>query len=176
MAAIPFGMVGGLFAHLFLGLELGILSLFGFVSLAGVIINHTVAAHRLELDEKAFQITRVIPTDSVVDHAEDVKDVLDVLLDNAIRHSPTGGTIVVSFGLDGFSNALKFEVSDEGPGVGEEDAERLFKAPVLPDERDRQVMGLFLAYRRARSLGGNLTYRPSADVGACFVLVLPLPA
>lgn len=39
MAAIPFGMVGGLFAHLFLGLSLGILSLFGFVSLAGVIIN-----------------------------------------------------------------------------------------------------------------------------------------
>ncbi|MEM7690168.1 MAG: efflux RND transporter permease subunit [Pseudomonadota bacterium] len=39
MAAIPFGMVGGLFAHLLLGLPLGILSLFGFVSLAGVIIN-----------------------------------------------------------------------------------------------------------------------------------------
>ncbi|MEM6586309.1 MAG: efflux RND transporter permease subunit, partial [Pseudomonadota bacterium] len=39
MSAIPFGMVGGLFAHLLLGLELGILSVFGFVSLAGVIIN-----------------------------------------------------------------------------------------------------------------------------------------
>jgi multidrug efflux pump subunit AcrB len=31
--------VGALFAHLLLGLSLGILSLFGFVSLAGVIIN-----------------------------------------------------------------------------------------------------------------------------------------
>jgi len=39
MSAIPFGMVGGLFAHFLLGLQLGILSLFGFVSLAGVIIN-----------------------------------------------------------------------------------------------------------------------------------------
>lgn len=145
-------------------------------ALAGVIINHTVAAHRLELDEKALQITRINPTDSVVDHAEDVKDVLDVLLDNAIRHSPSGGAIVVSFGLDDLSNALKFEVSDEGPGVGEKDAERLFKAPVRSDERDRQGMGLFLAYRRARSLGGSLAYRPSAGGGACFVLVLPQPA
>lgn len=145
-------------------------------ALAGVIISHTIAAHRLELDEKALQITRIIPTDSVVDHAEDVKDVLDVLLDNAIRHSPSGGTITVSFGLDGLSNALKFEVLDKGPGVGEEDAELLFKAPVRPDERDRQGMGLFLAYRRARSLGGSLTYRPSAGGGACFVLVLPQPA
>ncbi|MEO0644150.1 MAG: efflux RND transporter permease subunit [Pseudomonadota bacterium] len=39
MAAIPFGMVGALFAHLLLGLSLGILSMFGFVALAGVIIN-----------------------------------------------------------------------------------------------------------------------------------------
>lgn len=39
MAAIPFGFIGALFAHLLLGLSLGILSLFGFVSLAGVIIN-----------------------------------------------------------------------------------------------------------------------------------------
>ena len=39
MAAIPFGLVGALFAHLLLGLSLGILSLLGFVALAGVIIN-----------------------------------------------------------------------------------------------------------------------------------------
>ncbi|MEO0463446.1 MAG: efflux RND transporter permease subunit [Pseudomonadota bacterium] len=39
MAAIPFGLVGALFAHALLGISLGILSLFGVVSLAGVIIN-----------------------------------------------------------------------------------------------------------------------------------------
>lgn len=39
MAAIPFGMIGALFAHLLLGLSLGILSLLGFVALSGVIIN-----------------------------------------------------------------------------------------------------------------------------------------
>lgn len=39
MAAIPFGMVGALLAHLLLGLSLGILSILGFVALAGVIIN-----------------------------------------------------------------------------------------------------------------------------------------
>jgi len=39
MAAIPFGLVGALFAHFLLGIPLGILSLFGVVALAGVIIN-----------------------------------------------------------------------------------------------------------------------------------------
>ncbi|MDJ0979655.1 MAG: efflux RND transporter permease subunit [Erythrobacter sp.] len=39
MAAIPFGFIGALVAHVLLGLSIGILSLFGFVALAGVIIN-----------------------------------------------------------------------------------------------------------------------------------------
>ncbi|MGB3471353.1 MAG: efflux RND transporter permease subunit [Erythrobacter sp.] len=39
MAAIPFGLIGALFAHLLLGISLGILSLFGVTALAGVIIN-----------------------------------------------------------------------------------------------------------------------------------------
>lgn len=39
MAAIPFGLIGALFAHALLGIPLGILSLFGVVALSGVIIN-----------------------------------------------------------------------------------------------------------------------------------------
>ncbi|MEO1489809.1 MAG: efflux RND transporter permease subunit, partial [Pseudomonadota bacterium] len=39
MAAIPFGAIGALFGHLLLGISLGILSIFGIVALAGVIIN-----------------------------------------------------------------------------------------------------------------------------------------
>jgi multidrug efflux pump subunit AcrB len=39
MAAIPFGLIGALFAHALLGIPLGILSIFGVVALAGVIIN-----------------------------------------------------------------------------------------------------------------------------------------
>jgi multidrug efflux pump subunit AcrB len=51
MAAIPFGMVGAVAGHLIMGLNLSILSLFGIVGLAGVVVNDSLvlvhAANRL---------------------------------------------------------------------------------------------------------------------------------
>ena len=42
MAAIPFGMVGALLGHLIMGLNLSILSVFGMVGLAGVVVNDSL--------------------------------------------------------------------------------------------------------------------------------------
>ncbi len=39
MAAIPFGIVGALWAHLAMGLSLGLLSIFGIIGLSGVVVN-----------------------------------------------------------------------------------------------------------------------------------------
>lgn len=42
MSAIPFGLIGALFGHLFLGIDLTILSLFGFFALSGIVINDSI--------------------------------------------------------------------------------------------------------------------------------------
>lgn len=42
MAAIPFGLIGALLGHLFLGIDLSILSLFGFFGLSGIVINDSI--------------------------------------------------------------------------------------------------------------------------------------
>lgn len=42
MAAIPFGIIGAILGHLLLGLQLGILSLFGIVGLSGVVVNDSL--------------------------------------------------------------------------------------------------------------------------------------
>ena len=42
MTAIPFGLIGALFGHLFLGIDLTILSLFGFFALSGIVINDSI--------------------------------------------------------------------------------------------------------------------------------------
>jgi multidrug efflux pump subunit AcrB len=39
MSVIPFGFVGAVLGHLFLGYDLSLLSMFGFVALAGVVVN-----------------------------------------------------------------------------------------------------------------------------------------
>jgi len=47
------------------------------------------------------------------------------LLDNASRHSPAGGTVVVSATSDG--DSYRLEVHDQGPGVAAVDRERAFE-------------------------------------------------
>ena len=42
MAAIPFGIVGAIAGHLIMGLNLSLLSLFGMVGLAGVVVNDSL--------------------------------------------------------------------------------------------------------------------------------------
>ena len=42
MAAIPFGFIGAVIGHLFMGLSIGILSLFGIIGLSGVVVNDSL--------------------------------------------------------------------------------------------------------------------------------------
>ena len=42
MSAIPFGMIGAVWGHVIMGLELGILSMFGVVALSGVVVNDSL--------------------------------------------------------------------------------------------------------------------------------------
>jgi len=42
MSAIPFGFIGALVAHIFMGLSIGIVSLFGIIGLSGVVVNDSL--------------------------------------------------------------------------------------------------------------------------------------
>ncbi len=59
MAAIPFGLVGAVAGHLIMGLNLSLLSMFGMVGLAGVVVNDSLvlidAANRLKRGGESVQ-------------------------------------------------------------------------------------------------------------------------
>ena len=42
MVAIPFGMIGAVWGHVLMGLDLGLLSMFGIVALSGVVVNDSL--------------------------------------------------------------------------------------------------------------------------------------
>ena len=42
MSVIPFGFIGALIAHIFMGLSIGIVSLFGIIGLSGVVVNDSL--------------------------------------------------------------------------------------------------------------------------------------
>lgn len=96
--------------------------------------------------------------------------ILSPLLDNARRHART----VVRLTATQTATAVRVTVSDDGPGVRPEDAERIFEpgfsAAVTPsDDHAGAGLGLPLARRLARGVGGEVKHETAAD----FVVELP---
>jgi multidrug efflux pump subunit AcrB len=62
MAAIPFGLVGAIFGHFVTGLDLTILSLFGFFGLSGIVVNNSIVLITFyrELRESGMSINDAI--------------------------------------------------------------------------------------------------------------------
>lgn len=102
--------------------------------------------------------------------------ILTNLVDNARRHTPPGGRIVVDASVS--DSAAVVTVTDTGPGVPEEDRQRIFQRLVRLDsarDRDHGGSGLGLAIARAlaRAHHGDLTCESWTE-GARFVLTIPV--
>ncbi len=62
MAAIPFGLIGALFGHAVMGIDLTILSLFGIFGLSGIVVNDSIilVTFYKQLREKGMATTEAI--------------------------------------------------------------------------------------------------------------------
>ncbi len=100
------------------------------------------------------------------------------LLENALRHSPPGAEIELELILE--SEWLVFQVRDRGPGIAEEDSERIFE-PFFRGEAGRSSgkgvgLGLAIARSLARAQGGDITLDGRPGEGSVFDLRLPREA
>jgi signal transduction histidine kinase len=99
------------------------------------------------------------------------------LLDNAVRHTPTGGRIHVCWRQEGAS--LVVAVEDTGPGIALHDLPHLF-TPLYRGETSRNRatggagLGLTIARRIFQAHGGDLAAANGATGGAVFTATLPL--
>jgi signal transduction histidine kinase len=96
------------------------------------------------------------------------------LVENAIRHTREGGTIVVSLEHSGVNVCIR--VSDEGPGIAPADRPRVFERFVRLDTAGGESgggLGLPIARWIAESHGGSLELEASSEHGSCFVITLP---
>jgi signal transduction histidine kinase len=102
-----------------------------------------------------------------------VAGITRILLDNALRHTPPSARIDVEVASVGERVAIR--VRDGGPGVAEEERERIFERFARGAQAPSGGFGLGLAIARelARRMAGDITLEPSGT-GACFVLRLPL--
>jgi heavy metal sensor kinase len=108
-----------------------------------------------------------------------LRRLFDNLLDNALRHTPAHGSVLLSASTD--DGAWRIAVADTGPGVAPELRPHLFERFARADPaRGRETggagLGLSLSAAIAGVHGGSIAVEEArAGRGARFVVVLPNP-
>jgi len=102
-----------------------------------------------------------------------LRQLVMILVDNAIRHSPTEGLVGVAVRASGSGAMLM--VQDDGPGIRPEDLphvfERFYRAPGSPG--GGTGLGLAIAAWIVERHGGRIEVTNRAEGGARFVVSLP---
>ena len=106
-----------------------------------------------------------------------VHDVLENLIDNAIKYTNPGGKITI--GADILGGKMHIWVKDNGIGIAEEDKEKVFDRFFLADagltrEDGRVGIGLYICKEIVRRHGGEMWFDSTKGVGSTFHFTLPL--
>ncbi len=93
------------------------------------------------------------PIEAVCD-PERVAQVLRILLDNALTHTPAGTDVTVTAARD--NGIARIAVLDTGPGIDGESAERVFEPFFTSDDAQGSGLGLAIARELAERMDGSL--------------------
>ena len=137
-----------------------------------------------DIASAAVAARRVAATDITIDYQADaepviadidaarIRQVLDILLDNAVKFTPEGGTVRVGVR---FEDGVELFVSDDGPGIPHEHLPHIFERFYKADNaRSDGSAGLGLAIARqiVERHGGTIGVSSDAN-GSAFVVRLP---
>lgn len=95
------------------------------------------------------------------------------LIGNAVRYSPQGGMVWIRLEREGDMACVI--VADQGKGIAAEDQARIFDkfGRVDASEPGGSGLGLYIARRLARAMGGDIAVDSAPGQGARFVFTLP---
>jgi signal transduction histidine kinase len=116
------------------------------------LVGETIDAMRVQAEAERVRVVSTLPAEQVVARAnpEKVQRVLFNLIQNAIRHTPADGSIVVR--AEPTATGVEIEVADSGDGIAADERERVFRAFYrggADGARSGEGAGLGLAVARA---------------------------
>ncbi len=108
---------------------------------------------------------------------EKLRQVCAILVDNALRYSPDGGTVTV--GAARREETVEVSVADEGIGIPQADQEQIFRKFYRGADAELRVgaggtgLGLFIARGLVTAMGGRIWVSSREGEGSRFAFELP---
>ena len=106
-----------------------------------------------------------------------LRQVFSILLDNALKYSPEGGTVTV--GAERKRDTVEVTVADEGMGIPQADQEQIFRKFYRGSDADSRLgpggtgLGLFIARGLVTAMGGRIWVESREGEGSTFAFELP---
>lgn len=137
------------------------------------LLDHAYTAFAEEARRRGIDYRREVDDRPpvIVSDGDRVLQIISNLLSNAFRWTPDGGKVELSLSSD--NGSVSVSVGDTGPGIGQEDRERIFRPFWSKDGRTGTGLGLAVARELAVALGGRIQLESEPGNGSRFELVLP---
>jgi len=137
--------------------------------------REAVARHEASARSYGVELGADVAESWVVADADRLLQVISNLVENALRETPSGGSVVVSV------HDAKLVVADTGPGIPPEDLPHAFERFYLYDKfgKDRPVgsgLGLAIVAQLVRAMGGRVSVTSDAGGTRFEVELRPEPA
>lgn len=142
------------------------------------IAEDSVKAHASRAGERSVRLALETPEPiEVLGDTDRLREVIDNLLDNALRHTPPGSTVAVSVRRQG--GHARVSVQDSGPGLSPEEQAHVFDRFYRADgSRARHSGGMGLGLSIAKAIveahRGQLSVRSAPGEGCSFLVDLPM--
>lgn len=127
--------------------------------------------------EKSIHLSIELPKDAVPMVScdqERIRQVLGILLHNAVSYTPTGGQIFLSLTQDGKNTRIS--VADNGIGIPDSEKEHIFerfyRADAARSKKDHFGLGLCIAQEIVQAHHGKILVSDTEGGGSTFTVVL----
>jgi two-component system phosphate regulon sensor histidine kinase PhoR len=153
----------------------------------GDVVGSCLKDRRATADAKQIHLSVEpnLPPCSVRADREGLREILDNLIDNAIKYTPEGGSVAVGWQcVSGEPSSsmpdpmVRISVRDTGIGIWPEDQKRVFERFYRVDKaRSRELggtgLGLSIVKHLAQSFGGKVSVASEPGNGSTFTVELP---
>jgi len=145
------------------------------------IVQFVVDSYQEEVEKRKLKLEFKKPQEKlprVMLDIEKMRLVIQNLLDNAVKYTPSGGRVTIC--LKSGKKKIEISVKDTGVGVPKDQQERVFTkffrgANVMRMETEGTGLGLFISKNIIEAHGGKIWFESGKGEGTIFYFTIPVP-